>query len=189
MNKILVLILVYFSITSAQAQTSKKAAEKSLKNNTAITKDGLPESTFTQDYLKSQKKIVVIISQQRLYAVENSKVRYAFIASTAFTGHNVFGSSHPPGLPKGDIHNHIGEFKIEEKTVYHFSSTWQSPMYYTLWYIKKLGVAIHGTDKIETLGLPSSHGCVRLHPQDALTLFLWADIGTPVIVKENNPPR
>ena len=33
------------------------------------------------------------------------------------------------------------------------------------------GFAIHGTDYIRTLGLPASHGCVRLHPRNAATLF------------------
>ena len=33
------------------------------------------------------------------------------------------------------------------------------------------GYAIHGTDKISQLGRPASHGCVRLHPSHAATLF------------------
>ncbi|MGH6926184.1 MAG: L,D-transpeptidase [Propylenella sp.] len=33
------------------------------------------------------------------------------------------------------------------------------------------GYAIHGTDQIANLGVPASHGCVRLHPTNAKTLF------------------
>lgn len=31
--------------------------------------------------------------------------------------------------------------------------------------------AIHGTDQIKRLGQPASHGCVRLHPDNAKILF------------------
>ncbi|WP_244597696.1 L,D-transpeptidase [Roseitalea porphyridii] len=33
------------------------------------------------------------------------------------------------------------------------------------------GYAIHGTTEIGALGRPASHGCVRLHPDHARTLF------------------
>jgi lipoprotein-anchoring transpeptidase ErfK/SrfK len=33
------------------------------------------------------------------------------------------------------------------------------------------GFAIHGTSDISRLGGPASHGCVRLHPSNAATLF------------------
>jgi lipoprotein-anchoring transpeptidase ErfK/SrfK len=31
--------------------------------------------------------------------------------------------------------------------------------------------AIHGTDQVRRLGKPASHGCVRLHPENAKILF------------------
>jgi len=33
------------------------------------------------------------------------------------------------------------------------------------------GYAIHGTNAIKGLGRPASHGCIRLHPSNARTLF------------------
>jgi lipoprotein-anchoring transpeptidase ErfK/SrfK len=33
------------------------------------------------------------------------------------------------------------------------------------------GIAIHGSYDIARLGGPASHGCIRLHPADAATLF------------------
>jgi lipoprotein-anchoring transpeptidase ErfK/SrfK len=33
------------------------------------------------------------------------------------------------------------------------------------------GYAIHGTTELSRLGGPASHGCVRLHPAHAATLF------------------
>jgi lipoprotein-anchoring transpeptidase ErfK/SrfK len=34
--------------------------------------------------------------------------------------------------------------------------------------------AVHGTDQVNRLGSPASAGCVRLHPQNAATLFSLA---------------
>lgn len=33
------------------------------------------------------------------------------------------------------------------------------------------GYAIHGTTEIKRLGRPVSHGCIRLHPNNARILF------------------
>jgi lipoprotein-anchoring transpeptidase ErfK/SrfK len=33
------------------------------------------------------------------------------------------------------------------------------------------GFAIHGTNEVRNLGRPASHGCIRLSPQNAKTLF------------------
>ena len=33
------------------------------------------------------------------------------------------------------------------------------------------GYAVHGTDQLARLGRPASHGCVRLHPDNAALLF------------------
>ena len=33
------------------------------------------------------------------------------------------------------------------------------------------GYAIHGTTEIRALGRPASHGCVRLHPDNAKAFF------------------
>jgi lipoprotein-anchoring transpeptidase ErfK/SrfK len=35
----------------------------------------------------------------------------------------------------------------------------------------KGGYAIHGTEYIKSLGRPASHGCVRLHPDNARILY------------------
>jgi lipoprotein-anchoring transpeptidase ErfK/SrfK len=53
-----------------------------------------------------------------------------------------------------------------------------------IWYSKKYdnspmphsiffngGYAIHGTEYVKRLGTPASHGCIRLHPENAATLF------------------
>jgi lipoprotein-anchoring transpeptidase ErfK/SrfK len=44
-----------------------------------------------------------------------------------------------------------------------------SPMPHSIFFMG--GYAIHGTNYIKRLGTPASHGCVRLHPDNAATLF------------------
>jgi lipoprotein-anchoring transpeptidase ErfK/SrfK len=46
---------------------------------------------------------------------------------------------------------------------------YNSPMPYAIFFHR--GYAIHGTYELSRLGGPASHGCVRLHPQNAAILF------------------
>jgi lipoprotein-anchoring transpeptidase ErfK/SrfK len=34
-----------------------------------------------------------------------------------------------------------------------------------------LGIGIHGTDSLESLGSRASHGCIRMHPEDVIELY------------------
>ena len=45
------------------------------------------------------------------------------------------------------------------------------------------GGAIHGTYWHNHFGQAWSHGCVNMPPKEAQTLYKWADLGTPIIVK------
>jgi lipoprotein-anchoring transpeptidase ErfK/SrfK len=52
-----------------------------------------------------------------------------------------------------------------------YSKQWDnSPMPHSIFYMKD-GHAIHGTHEVKNLGKPASHGCVRLSPENALTLY------------------
>lgn len=44
-------------------------------------------------------------------------------------------------------------------------------------------IYIHGTNETSLLGSPASHGCIRLAPQDMLTLFNRVSNGTPVLIE------
>ena len=46
---------------------------------------------------------------------------------------------------------------------------YNSPMPYSIFFHG--GYAIHGTNYLRQLGGPASHGCVRLHPANAATLY------------------
>lgn len=44
-----------------------------------------------------------------------------------------------------------------------------APMPYSIFYYR--GYAIHGTNAVRRLGRPASHGCIRLDPANAATLY------------------
>ena len=64
-----------------------------------------------------------------------------------------------------------------------------SPMPYSIFFHK--GYAIHGTNYISRLGGPASHGCVRLHPGNAATLFMLVQRygmgNTTIAITAGNP--
>ena len=53
-----------------------------------------------------------------------------------------------------------------------YSKQWDnSPMPHSVFFMKD-GHAIHGTHEVKNLGKAASHGCVRLSPENASTLFM-----------------
>jgi hypothetical protein len=63
-----------------------------------------------------------------------------------------------------------GSFKAFRMEADHFSKEWDdAPMPHSIFFTTE-GHAIHGS-YAKTIGQPASHGCVRLAPQNAATLF------------------
>jgi lipoprotein-anchoring transpeptidase ErfK/SrfK len=63
-----------------------------------------------------------------------------------------------------------GRFRPQAMMRSYFSKKYYgSPMPHSIFFY--YGFAIHGTNDIARLGGPASHGCVRLHPSNAATLF------------------
>jgi L,D-transpeptidase YbiS len=44
-------------------------------------------------------------------------------------------------------------------------------------------IYIHGTPESEPMGVPRSHGCIRMHNADILDLFDRVPVGTPVLIE------
>jgi lipoprotein-anchoring transpeptidase ErfK/SrfK len=59
---------------------------------------------------------------------------------------------------------------------------YNSPMPHSIFFYG--GYAIHGSYEISRLGGPASHGCIRLHPSNAATLYALVsrDVGGTTIV-------
>ena len=64
----------------------------------------------------------------------------------------------------------VGAFRPQRLARVWYSSKYDdAPMPYSIFF--RGGYAIHGTTEIGRLGRPVSHGCVRLHPASARSLF------------------
>lgn len=46
-------------------------------------------------------------------------------------------------------------------------------------------IYIHGTPDIEPLGVPASHGCIRMHNVELVELFDRVPVGTPIVIGEH----
>jgi len=44
-------------------------------------------------------------------------------------------------------------------------------------------VYIHGCPDDHPMGIPSSHGCVKMHNRDVVRVFDWATVGTRVLIE------
>jgi len=100
--------------------------------------------------------VLVIIDKgsQRMSVAVNGRTRYVWPVSTGRTGY---------GTP-------AGQFRPQWMARTYFSKKYyDSPMPHSIFFYH--GFAIHGTEYIHRLGGPASHGCVRLHPRNAATLF------------------
>ena len=107
-------------------------------------------------------------SSQRMMVAVNGRPAYLWPVST---GRGGFGTP-------------TGRFRPQWLARRWFSTRYYgSPMPYSIFFHK--GYAIHGTNYISRLGGPASHGCVRLHPGNAATLFMLvqrAGMGNTAIV-------
>lgn len=122
------------------------------------------------------KRIIVDLSEERLYAYDGDTL---FMEEPISTGLEFTPT------PRGT-------FTVYKKTP---SRYMQGPIpdisdqYFDLpgvpWdlYFTYEGAVIHGAYWHDKFGSPWSHGCVNLPPQKAKELYQWADVGTPVIVR------
>ena len=99
--------------------------------------------------------IIIDKSAQKMTVTVNGEDRYTWPVSTGRDGYDT---------PSGDLQ----PFRMEKD---HFSREWDdAPMPNSIFF-SKIGHAIHGTYEVRNLGRPASHGCVRLAPQNAATLY------------------
>ena len=77
----------------------------------------------------------------------------------------------PVSTGKGRYDTPAGDFQPFRMARHHFSREWDdAPMPHSIFFTQA-GHAIHGSYERRRLGTPASHGCVRLAPENAATLF------------------
>ena len=105
----------------------------------------------------AQAEILITVdkSAQRMTIVRDGQPLYNWPVSTGRSGY---------ATPSGSY----TAFRMEAD---HHSDEWDdAPMPHSIFFTK-IGHAIHGTFDTKNLGKPVSHGCVRLSPANAATLF------------------
>jgi hypothetical protein len=107
--------------------------------------------------LPASAKLLIEIdkSAQRMIVSQDGAQIYVWPVSTGQRGYDTPGGEFTP-------------FRMERT---HFSREWDdAPMPHSIFFTKR-GHAIHGTEHTRNIGRPASHGCVRLEPENARTLF------------------
>lgn len=146
MQKIIVLIAFAMSLFAAPAIAGQSGVMKIDK--------------VTSGYTKKRKKrsygvvAKVNLSTQRMHVYENGRHRYTWKISSGRAGYRT----------------PTGSYTIHRMHKRYFSKKYHgAPMPYAMFFHR--GYAVHGTGSIKRLGRTASHGCVRLHPSNAATLF------------------
>lgn len=135
------------------------------------------QAAVTEPEESKEKRIVVDLSEQKLYAYEGEEV---FMETDISTG--LFGTITPKGT-----------FTVFYRTP---SRYMQGPLPgitdddYDLpgvpWnlYFTHQGAVIHGAYWHDNFGMNWSHGCVNLPPEKAKELYAWTPEGTTVVVQD-----
>lgn len=123
---------------------------------------------FSSD-LFGYKEIVVNLSEQRAYAIEDGEIIFDGPISTGVRGRET---------PEG-------QYRILQKKRYHKSNLWPKPnggakMNYML-RLTNSGIAMH-LGYVPKSG-PASHGCIRLKKGFAQRMYKWAKVGISVYVE------
>ncbi len=116
----------------------------------------------------SGKSIVVILHEQRVYAYQDGQLVRNVLVSTGL-----------PGTPTVQ-----GDYTIYLK---YSAQLMTGPGYYlpgvpwVMYFYESY--SFHGTYWHHNFGHPMSHGCVNMPTNEALWLYQWAEVGTPVHVQ------
>jgi LysM repeat protein len=125
----------------------------------------------------SGRRIVVDLSEQRMYVYQNGQLLWNWVVSTGRPGQETA----------------VGHYKVLNKLPNAYAYTWglQMPYWLGIYWAGHLQNGIHALPIQSNgqrlwegyLGQRVSFGCVILSTQNAATLYNWATVGTPVDVQ------
>lgn len=135
-----------------------------------------PSRNTVQGSVKYQKYIEVRLDEQRLYAYENGRVVKTFLVSTGIAKYPT-----PLGM-------YAVLAKIQKKD-YTWTYGPDNPDNYDIkdveWNLRFApSLYLHYAFWHNNFGHRMSHGCVNINLENSKWVYGWADVGTPVIIKE-----
>jgi lipoprotein-anchoring transpeptidase ErfK/SrfK len=126
---------------------------------------------------RRSKRIVMDLSEQHLYAYEGDRMVYSFVVSSG----------------AAPSYTRVGEFSVQRKIPKAYGSTWNiwMPYWLGIYWAGSTENGIHALPILPNgqtlwagyLGRPVSYGCIVLGTDDAKTLYDWAEVGTPVSIR------
>ena len=107
--------------------------------------------------IPARKRLIITINKvsQKMTVELDGRSKYRWPVSTGAPGYETPSGKYRP-------------FRMERE---HFSKEWDdAPMPHSIFFTGR-GHAVHGSYHVKSLGRRASHGCVRLHPDNAAKLF------------------
>ncbi len=110
--------------------------------------------TFSTTVYAAVIEAKIDISQQKMRVYKHGRLLHVWPVSTARRGYRTPTGSFKPTRMYRE---------------YYSKKYYNSPMPHSIFFYG--GYAIHGTGAVKSLGRPASHGCIRLHPNNAAALY------------------
>lgn len=158
---------------AAHAATAEKPAEKKAEPKKPAAKKPEPKKQVAKKKPKAEPRLIITINKasQKMTVALDGDTLHRWKVSTGARGYDT---------PSGNFR----PFRMEKE---HFSKEWDdAPMPHSIFFTTR-GHAVHGSYHVKSLGRRASHGCVRLHPDNAAKLFALVNktgmSNTRVIVK------
>jgi lipoprotein-anchoring transpeptidase ErfK/SrfK len=118
----------------------------------------------------------VLISKDAKRLTLYAKVRSFPVATGKNTGDKRrAGDCRTPETPPGALDPIVRKLRTPEGSQF-------GPRFLLLSTPPWQGIAVHGTNAPSSIGTDASHGCVRLHNPDILSLFGDVRVGDPVLI-------
>lgn len=127
----------------------------------------IPDINSTPIVDNNKKQIVIKVTLQKLYAMENSQVIKKFSVSTGLL-------NTPTVLGKYSIYKKVISTSMRGEGYDLANVPWVMAFYNNY--------SIHGTYWHDNFGQPMSHGCVNMKTDEAKWLYEWAPVGTDVSI-------
>jgi hypothetical protein len=158
-----------------------------------------------------KQKIVIVVESQLLKCFERDQLLKTYTVSTAKNGVGEILNSECTPRGQHCVHEIIGKTHAENSVF--IAREWTGELYNSAlaakypdrdWILtrivwlaglepgrnqggevdtQKRFIYIHGTPDSTSLGVPGSHGCIRMRNQDMIALADWVTVGTPVFIE------
>lgn len=158
MLRVILWVAVFLGLTSS-AFAAPLSLFGDLFNKSSVTKASLSIGPVRTREISGPIQITIDITTQEMTVASNDgRAIYTFDVSTGRKGYTTPTGNYKP---------------IRMHKMWYSSKYENAPMPYSIFFYG--GYAIHGTTDLANLGQVASHGCVRLHPENAELLFNLVD--------------